>query len=134
MHADTVRLDHGCLAIAVDDKSWKIVTLSVNKPVSIVIRVISDSYADTHVQGRRNALLPEIGIDKNILKRQYTNCDRSLLVVPHGNEIAVGIDNPYDVTFLDAIIHSLDSTGEDPWMEPLERFVFAFLEINILIH
>ena len=52
----------------------------------------------------------------------------------YGDEITPTCNHSNDFSFLDAFIHRLDGTGENPWMKSFERFLFTFLQIYALIH
>ena len=134
VHAHAVRLNDSGLTVAIDDEPGEIVALSMNEPICIVVRIVSNPDANTHIERRANALLPKTGIDRLILKGEDTDRNGTFLIMPYRNEVAVGIHHPHDIAFLYAVIHVMDGTGEDPRMEALQRFVLTFLKIYVLVH
>ena len=127
MHSHTMSLHHGCLTIAVYYKSWKIITLTMNQTISIVVGIICDAYALTHRQCRGQPLFPEFIVNRYVVKRQHTDSDATDLIVPDSDEIAGSRDHSYEITFRNIIVHVVDGTGKDPRMETFQRTFLAFL-------
>ena len=127
MHTHTVSLHHGSRTIAVDNETRQVISLAMHQSIGVVVWISGDTYRQTHLVSRLQSGAPEFVVDIHIAEREHSHGDGTDLIVTDGDEVASRSENPYGFTFLYIIVHALDSAGEYPWMESLERFFFSFL-------
>jgi hypothetical protein len=110
VHADTVSLHDGSLAIDIYDEPWQQIALAMHKAVGIVLRVVGDTDGDTHPEGRLQTGIPECVVDINLTKGEHTDGDGTLLVVTYGDKIATGGDNPDHIALGNPLVNLLDGS------------------------
>ena len=82
-----MRLHHGRVSINIDDESWDVVALAMHQTVCIVMRVVHDADAASHLEGRLESALPEHVVDIDVAKREHSHGYRSYLIVSHSDEV-----------------------------------------------
>ena len=66
VHAHTMSLHHGSLAIAVNDQAWQVVALAMHQAISIVGRIVGYAHGDAHTERRLQARAPELAINLDV--------------------------------------------------------------------
>lgn len=104
VHTHTVCLHHGRFAIAVDDKSGKVVSLAMNESEGIVVCHIGQTDGTTHLQGGIEATEPESIIDDNLFKSKHADSYRADLVMAHTDMFTLMTYYRDDFALFDGII------------------------------
>ena len=110
VHAYAVCLHHSRLAVAVNNESRQVVALSVYQSVGVVFRVVGNADGKSHAQCLRQTLSPEIFIDVDVFKRQYSYSDASYLEVSYSDEVSVSGKHLHRVSLADVLVHLVDSS------------------------
>jgi hypothetical protein len=84
-----VRLHDTYAIIVVDDESWKVVTLTVNKTVAIGVSRAMKTASDAHLKRTRKHLLPEISTQSTLVEAEHTHSNRTDLIVTISKEFAI---------------------------------------------
>ena len=121
-----MRLHNGCVAIAVDDKTGKIVAFAMHKTEHIVVLTSNKTYGSTHIPRRLKTGYPEVGVNLNIAEREHSHGNAANLVVSVADKVALVVVNGHQVTFF-YVVHASNCPRENPGVESLERFLFASL-------
>ena len=127
-------LHDGCVTIAINNQSRKVVPLAMHKAISVVLRTVSDSYSNAHLQGRLKGSTPKGNVDTLIVKTQYPYSDRAYLVMANGDKLSVGSDNSYNFAFFYSLICMVDGSRKYPRVKTLETFLLASLKIYVFVH
>ena len=77
-------LHNGSLGIDIDNQSGKIVSFTVYQTIGIIGRIRGDTDTAAHIVCYFQLTLPEIVIDRFLLKRKHTYSDTSDLEVSFG--------------------------------------------------
>ena len=90
MNADAMGLHHGCLAIDVDDKTGKVVALTMDESVGVVDGIVDDANGTAHRKRRLELLMPKGIVNDFVGKGQHTDGYGAYLIMTDGDEVATG--------------------------------------------
>ena len=127
VHAHAMRLHNGCVAIAVDDKTGKIVAFAMHKTEHIVVLTSNKTYGGTHIPCRLKTGYPEVSVNLNIAEREHSHGNAANLIHTHGDEVTRRGHHSYNLALLYTIVDVSNCSGEDPRMEALKAFLLTFL-------
>ena len=82
----------------------------MDKAVGIVLGIVGNANGNSHLQRCLQAVFPELLVNRDILERKDAHGNGTDLIMPHRDEIPIGSDHPYGISFLDALINMMDST------------------------
>ena len=123
VHTDGMGLHHRRLSIDINDQARKVIALTMYQTIGVILWVIGNTDGETHLQCRRQTGIPERMVDLNVRESQYTDSNRTLLIMSDSDEIALKSDDTYQLAFLNTIVHPLDSPGEHPRMETTQALI-----------
>ncbi len=125
VHADGMSLHDGSMAIDVDDESGKVVAFAMNETVGIVLRVVDQSDAATHINGCTKSATIEISIYRLVVESKYTDHDASDLEMSGTDIFAFRVSDLDDFALFRLAVVVVDGSGEYPRMETVEGFFFT---------
>ena len=108
VHTNAVGLHHGSLVVNVDDESGQQVALAMNQAEGIGVGAVGKADVQTHVECRLEARVPEGVVNLYVVERQHTHGDGALLVVAHGDEIALFCDHTHHITLFNTVVGMMD--------------------------
>jgi len=128
MHANGMRLEHGCFVVDIDDQSGKPVSLTMAEPVNIRTGVRHKAQLLSQAVSGSDLFVPEAAVDCTLFKTYNPYRYTAMMEMPGAQVPPVGRKHLHNASFPAAFILALDGTGKNPWMKIEQRPFLAFLQ------
>ena len=127
MHSYAMRLHNSRVAVAVDNKSRKIVALAMNKTECIVVVASNQANSLAHLPCRSQSCLPKLSIDGYVAERKHAYSYAANLEHADSYKVASRCENTYNLALVHVVVYVGYRARENPWVETFKALFLTFL-------